>query len=131
MFFFFRIQNFLTLEGPCITFRGLSIGGKLQSVMFTYTVDSFDSVQLSAEALKKLLQRLALINKEAWLERCFVTLIWMLTTSSSDVQGGLDILNDTIGKFGDYWSKPLSAAASHASLIVSLQSKNQPLRQLY
>ncbi|KAL2219458.1 meiosis protein SPO22/ZIP4 like-domain-containing protein [Thermoascus aurantiacus ATCC 26904] len=76
------------------------------------------SVQLSAEALKKLLQRLALINKEAWLERCFVTLIWMLTTSSSDVQGGLDILNDTIGKFGDYWSKPLSAAASHASLIL-------------
>lgn len=76
-------------------------------------------MRLSAEALKQLLQRLALANDDESVERSFVTLIWILTTSSSNEQGGLDILNDTVAMLADCWSGPLSIAATHASLIVS------------
>ncbi|KAL2001085.1 hypothetical protein VTN02DRAFT_2252 [Thermoascus thermophilus] len=76
------------------------------------------SVRLSAEALKQLLQRLASTNDNESVERGFVTLIWMLTTSSSNEQGSLDILNDTVAMLADCWSGPLSTAATHASLIL-------------
>ncbi|KAL2008733.1 hypothetical protein VTN00DRAFT_6927 [Thermoascus crustaceus] len=81
-------------------------------------VYNFASVQLSAETLKQLLQRLALVSNDEWVERSFVTLIWMLTTSLPNEQGSLDILNDTAAVLGDCWRKSLSTAATHASLIL-------------
>lgn len=80
-----------------------------------------NSLELAVEAFKELLlEQLAPSDNRAWIEQPFVTFIWMLTSSDLSAQDGFDIITETVKRLTELGQGPLSAEATHASLVVGL-----------
>ncbi|QVM05629.1 hypothetical protein D8B26_000336 [Coccidioides posadasii str. Silveira] len=73
---------------------------------------------LATDTLEQLiLERLAPYGNETFLERGFVTYVWM-KTASPGVSDGVESLQGIVTKLMEAWKLPLSGEAAHASLIL-------------
>ncbi|EER25387.1 hypothetical protein CPC735_064870 [Coccidioides posadasii C735 delta SOWgp] len=80
--------------------------------------DRSSIISTNYEIAKQLiLERLAPYGNETFLERGFVTYVWM-KTASPGVSDGVESLQGIVTKLMEAWKLPLSGEAAHASLIL-------------
>ncbi|KAI9792395.1 MAG: hypothetical protein M1816_002279 [Peltula sp. TS41687] len=78
--------------------------------------------QLACKALDELLRnRLFSAERVEWIEKAFITRLWM-STSQPEMPETIGEIQDIVDSLSDNLSKPLDAAATHAAQIVSYES---------
>ncbi|KAJ5604466.1 hypothetical protein N7510_009620 [Penicillium lagena] len=82
-----------------------------------YYIENYasSSLDFTVHILQSLLTRLLPFHIQAWVERCFLSLVWLLRSSNEKC---LDVIMDMAKKLETHRHSPLSIDATHATLIV-------------
>ncbi|KAJ5805270.1 hypothetical protein N7474_011157 [Penicillium riverlandense] len=84
------------------------------------------SLDFTVHILQSLLVRLLPFHVPAWVERCFLSLVWLLRSSNEKC---LELIRDMIKKLETHGHSPLSMGATHATLIVIWKQMDSAVRK--